>query len=46
MFYTAIVKINDPARFQEIAKAMKYFKIKDRPCRALPYDRELIGANR
>jgi polyadenylate-binding protein len=46
IFYTAIVKINDPARFQEIAKAMKYFKIEDRPCRALPYDRELIGANR
>ena len=45
-FYTAIVKINDPEKFKEVASAMKYFEIEGKPCRALPYDRDLIGANR
>lgn len=25
---------------------MKYFDIEGKPCRALPYDRELLGVNR
>lgn len=45
-FYTAIVKINDQEKFKEVAKAMKYFEIEGKPCRALPYDRDLLGANR
>jgi hypothetical protein len=45
-FYSAIIKINDQNKFKDIAKAMKYFDIDGKPCRALPYDRELLGANR
>ena len=46
LFYTAIIKINDLEKFQKVAKAMKYFTIEGKPCRALPFDRELQGANR
>jgi hypothetical protein len=45
-FYTAIVKINEQDKFKEVCQAMKYFKIDDKPCRALPYTKELIAANR
>jgi len=46
LFYTAIVKINDPEKFKEISEKIKYFDINDKPCRALPYDRDLLGVNR
>jgi hypothetical protein len=46
IFYTAIVKINDNEKFKEVCKSMKYFKLENMPCRALPFDRELQGANR
>ena len=40
-FYTAIIKINDPEKFKQVALTMKYFDIIGKPCRALPYDRDL-----
>ena len=46
-FHRALVKINtDTARFNEISKAMKYFEIDNKPCRALPFDKDLLGTNR
>lgn len=44
-FYSAIIKINDP-KFKEIASKIKYFDIEGKQCRALPFDRELLGVNR
>jgi polyadenylate-binding protein len=45
-FYSAIVKINDPEKFKKVAEKMKYFDIDGKPCRSLPFDRELLGINR
>lgn len=45
-FYTAILKINEPERFKEIAQAMKYFDIDGRQCRGLPFQKELLAVNR
>lgn len=45
-FYTAQVKINEPERFKEIANTLKYFDIDGKPCRALPYSKELTAASR
>jgi hypothetical protein len=48
-FYTAIIKINDE-RFKEISHKLRHFNIEcgdvKFPVRALPFDRELTGANR
>ena len=48
-FYSAMIKITDE-RFKEITQKLKHFDIvvedKSYPVRALPYDRELTGANR
>ena len=45
-FYTAIVKINEMDKFKEVCQAMKYFEIDGKPCRGLPYTKELLAANR
>eukprot|EP00347_Sterkiella_histriomuscorum_P002960 403366140 len=45
-FYTAMVKINDTQRkFDQIAKAMKYFEINGKQCRALPQYKEFTIQN-
>lgn len=48
-FYSAMIKITDD-RFKEISQKLKHFDIvvedKSYAVRALPYDRELTGANR
>jgi polyadenylate-binding protein len=36
-FYTAVVQINDNAKFSEVCKALRYFEINGKHCRALPF---------
>jgi MinD-like ATPase involved in chromosome partitioning or flagellar assembly len=45
-FYSAVVKINDNTKFKEACEKLKYFEINGKPCRALPFDKELLGAQR
>lgn len=42
-FYTAIVCIKDPEMYREACKKMRYFELEKKPCRALPFDRQLLG---
>lgn len=44
-FYTAVVQINDQQKFAEVSKALRYFEINGKPCRALPFTNELLGSN-
>lgn len=44
-FYSAVIQINDEAKFKEVAKALRYFNIKGKQCRALPFTNELLGSN-
>jgi len=44
-FYTAVVKINDNSKFTEVCKALRYFDINGKNCRALPFQNELLGSN-
>lgn len=41
-----MVKIDDSADFEKAKTALKYFKIDDKECRALPFDRDLLGVAR
>lgn len=45
-FYTAMVRINDTEKFKEVVHALKYFEINGKPCRALPYLKEVTAAQR
>jgi hypothetical protein len=45
-FYSAMVSIKDPQQFQAAQEKMKFFKIADKPCRALAFDRSLLGSNK
>jgi hypothetical protein len=45
-FYSAMVKINDPDKFKTACEKMRYFEIESKPCRALPFDKDLLGSNR
>ena len=44
-FYTAMIKIDNPEKYHEIAKKLRFFNFEDKPCRALPYSSELLGSN-
>ena len=44
-FYTAVVKINDNAKFNDVCKALRYFEINGKQCRTLPFQNELLGSN-
>lgn len=44
-FYTAIVSIKDPEAYERACKRMRYFELERKPCRALPFDRSLLGGN-
>jgi len=44
-FYQAVIQINDESRLREVAKALRYFEIQGKPCRALPFTNELLGTN-
>jgi len=45
-FYSGIVQIKDEVKFNEAAEAMRYFKINDKWCRALKFDKQLLGSNK
>lgn len=48
-FDTAIVKVDNienSQKFHEACEKLKYFEIDGKPCRALPYDRDILGQNR
>ena len=48
-FDSAIVKIDSiesTQKFYEACDKLKYFEIDGKPCRALPYDRDILGQNR
>ena len=44
-FYSAVIQISDDAKFKEVSKALRYFQINNKPCRALPFTNELLGSN-
>jgi polyadenylate-binding protein len=45
-FYQAIVSIKDPIAFNKACEAMRYFEIEGKPCRALQFDKKLLGSNK
>ena len=45
-FYAAIVKFNDDDSFKNAINKLKYFEMEGKPCRALPFDKDLLGSNR
>lgn len=45
-FYSGMIKFSDQTKLNEAAKKMKFFEIDKKPCRALPFDRELLGSNK
>lgn len=45
-FYRAVVNIKDPDQFKQACEKMRYFDIEGKPCRALPFDRQLLGSNK
>lgn len=45
-FTNAIVRINDSEKLDQVARDLRYFEIDGKPCRALKFDRDLLGANR
>lgn len=45
-FYSAIVSIKDPIAFNKACEAMKFFEIEGKQCRALQFDKQLLGSNK
>ena len=45
-FYSAIVSIKDPIAFNKACETMKYFEIEGKQCRALQFDKQLLGSNK
>jgi polyadenylate-binding protein len=41
-----MVKINDNEKFKRACEKMRYFEIDGKPCRALPFDKDLLGTNK
>jgi RNA recognition motif-containing protein len=44
--YSCIVKIEDTEKFRKAVDGMKYFEIDGKQCRALPFDKDLLGMNK
>jgi RNA recognition motif-containing protein len=44
-FYTAVIKIDNAEKFHEVASKLRFFTLEGKPCRALPYNSELLGSN-
>jgi hypothetical protein len=44
-FDSAMVRLEglDAVKFKEACKNLKYFEIDKKPCRALPFDKEILG---
>jgi len=45
-FYSGIVQIKDAQQFSDAAEAMRYFQINGKWCRALKFDKQLLGSNK
>jgi len=45
-FCSAMISIKDPKQFNDACEKMRYFEIEDKPCRALPFDKQLLGSNK
>jgi len=45
-FCSAMVSIKDTKQFNEACEKMRYFEIDGKPCRALPFDKQLLGSNK
>lgn len=45
-FFTAMVSIKDPKKFNEACEKMRYFEVDGKSCRALPFDKQLLGSNK
>jgi polyadenylate-binding protein len=45
-FYTGIVNIKDQKQYETACQKMRYFTIDGKQCRALQFDRNLLGNNR
>lgn len=45
-FYSAIVSIKDPIAFNKACETMRYFDIEGKSCRALQFDKQLLGSNK
>lgn len=45
-FFTAMVSIKDPKKFAECCEKMRYFEVDGKQCRALPFDKQLLGSNK
>lgn len=41
-----MVNIKDTKQFEEACQKMKYFEINGKQCRALPFDKQLLGSNK
>ena len=44
-FWTAVIRIDDSAVFEQVATKLRHFDFEGHPIRALPYTVELTGAN-
>lgn len=45
-FCSAMVSIKDTKQFNEACEKMRYFDIEGKQCRALPFDKQLLGSNK
>lgn len=45
-FCSGIVNIKDPVQYEIACQKMRYFEIDGKPCRALQFDRALLGGNK
>lgn len=45
-FYSGIVQIKDAVQFEKASEAMRYFEIDGKMCRALKFDKQLLGSNK
>lgn len=41
-----MIVIKDPKKFTEACEKMRYFEIDGKQCRALPFDKQLLGSNK
>jgi RNA recognition motif-containing protein len=47
-FDTAMIRLEgiDSSKYKEACKSLKYFEIDGKPCRSLPFDKEILGSNK
>ena len=41
-----MIVVKDTEAWKEASEKMRYFKMGDKPCRALGFDRSLLGSNK